>query len=117
MAIRGAAIVYYFKYYLGNVEAAATVHGGRLGHVCNWHFPDPVRDAVHRAEERLYRLNAACYGDIGASYWVTAGSVVLLYVYNIIYCVLTGPTSALLWAMFAELPITRNGKPGAARRD
>jgi GPH family glycoside/pentoside/hexuronide:cation symporter len=37
-----------------------------------------------------------------ASYWVRPDQLYLLYTYNIIYCVLTGPTSALLWAMFAD---------------
>jgi GPH family glycoside/pentoside/hexuronide:cation symporter len=37
-----------------------------------------------------------------ASYWVRPDQIGLLYAYNIIYCLLTGPTSALLWAMFAD---------------
>ncbi len=41
-------------------------------------------------------------GTLVASYWVRPGQLWLLYAYNIIYCVLTGPTSALLWAMFAD---------------
>jgi GPH family glycoside/pentoside/hexuronide:cation symporter len=36
------------------------------------------------------------------SYWVGPDQLVLLYGYNIVYCILTGPTSALLWAMFAD---------------
>jgi GPH family glycoside/pentoside/hexuronide:cation symporter len=36
------------------------------------------------------------------SYWVRPDQIGLLYAYNMIYCILTGPTSALLWAMFAD---------------
>ena len=37
-----------------------------------------------------------------ASYWVRPDQLVLLYVFHFLYSIFTGPTAALLWAMFAD---------------
>jgi GPH family glycoside/pentoside/hexuronide:cation symporter len=102
VAIRGGAIVYYFKYYVGDMGAAAMfmVVGSVMSLLGTF--------AIQYVTPFTGRKNAfiGCMllstGVLVASYWVRPGQLSVLYAYNMIYCLLTGPTSALLWAMFAD---------------
>jgi GPH family glycoside/pentoside/hexuronide:cation symporter len=102
VAIRGAAIVYYFKYYLDSEAAAATfMVVGSVMSLTGTFLIQYVTPFTGRryAFVGCMLLSAAA---LILSYWVRPDQLVLLYVCNIIYCMLTGPTSALLWAMFAD---------------
>ena len=37
-----------------------------------------------------------------ASYWVRPEQILLMFVFQVLYSAATGPTSAVLWAMFAD---------------
>jgi GPH family glycoside/pentoside/hexuronide:cation symporter len=102
VAIRGGAIIYYFKYYIGNVEAVALfLLVGAIMSLLGTFLIQYVTPFTGRKNAfiGLMLLSAV---TLVASYWVRPDQLYLLYTYNIIYCVLTGPTSALLWAMFAD---------------
>jgi len=102
VAIRGAAIVYYFKYYLINETAAATfmVVGSVMSLIGTFliQYITPFTGRKYAFVGLMFLAAVALI----ASYWVRPDQLVLLYIWNIIYCMLTGPTSALLWAMFAD---------------
>ncbi|MGB0063018.1 MAG: MFS transporter [Terracidiphilus sp.] len=102
VSIRGAAIVYYFKYYLGNVGAAAAfLVIGSVMSVAGTFLIQYVTPFTGR-KNAFIGLMLLSTVVLVFSYWVRSDQLVLLWVYNIIYCLLTGPTSALLWAMFAD---------------
>ena len=102
VSIRGAAIVYYFKYYVGNVSAAATfMVVGSIMSVLGTFLIQYVTPLTGRKNAFIGLMLLATVALV-LSYWVQPDQLVLLYAYNVVYCVLTGPTSALLWAMFAD---------------
>jgi GPH family glycoside/pentoside/hexuronide:cation symporter len=102
VSIRGAAIVYYFKYYVGSETAAATfMVVGSVMSVLGTFLIQYVTPFTGRKNAFVGCMLLAT-AALALSYWVGPNQVVLLYAYNILYCVLTGPTSALLWAMFAD---------------
>jgi glycoside/pentoside/hexuronide:cation symporter, GPH family len=102
VAIRGAAIVYYFKYYIRDAGAAANfMVVGSVMSVAGTFLIQYVTPFTGRRKAFMgcMLISAAA---LVFSYWVKPDQLVLLYAYNIVYCLLTGPTSALLWAMFAD---------------
>ena len=102
VSIRGAAIVFYFKYYLGSVGAAATfMVVGSIMSVAGTFLIQYVTPFTGR-KNAFIGLMLLSTVVLVFSYWVRPDQLALLYVYNILYCILTGPTSALLWAMFAD---------------
>jgi GPH family glycoside/pentoside/hexuronide:cation symporter len=102
VAIRGGAILFYFKYYVGDMGAAAMfmVIGSVMSLVGTFLIQYVTRYTGRKNAFIGCMLLATA--ALAASYWVRPDQLVLLYVYNMTYCVLTGPTSALLWAMFAD---------------
>jgi GPH family glycoside/pentoside/hexuronide:cation symporter len=102
VCIRGAAIAYYFKYYVGTEAAAATfMVVGSVMSVLGTFLIQYVTPFTGRKNAFIGLMLLATVALV-LSYWVGPNQLVLLYGYNIVYCVLTGPTSALLWAMFAD---------------
>ncbi len=102
VSIRGAAVVYYFKYYLANVGAAAAFLGvGSVMSVAGTFLIQYVTPFTGR-KNAFIGLMLLSTVVLVFSYWVRPDQLVLLWGYNITYCLLTGPTSALLWAMFAD---------------
>ena len=102
VAVRGGAIIYYFKYYIGNVEAVALfLLAGAIMSLLGTFAIQYVTPYTGRKNAFIGCMLLATVALV-ASFWVRPNQLLLLYVYNIIYCVLTGPTSALLWAMFAD---------------
>jgi GPH family glycoside/pentoside/hexuronide:cation symporter len=102
VCIRGAAIGYYFKYYGGGLDAAATfMVVGSVMSVIGTFLIQYVTPFTGRKNAFIGLMLLATVALV-LSYWVGPSQLALLYVYNLIYCVMTGPTSALLWAMFAD---------------
>lgn len=102
VAIRGAAIIYYFKYYMNDLDAVALfLLVGALMSLLGTFLIQYVTKYTGRKKAFIGLMLISC-ADLIASYWVRPDQLGLLYAYNIIYCLLTGPTSALLWAMFAD---------------
>ncbi len=116
VAIRGAAIIYYFKYYMGDLTIAPFGHEIHLGGVVGAGFFILVNTILsllgtfliqyvtpYTGRKKAYigcmLISAAA---LFASYFVRPDQLLLLYGYHIVYSILTGPTSALLWAMFAD---------------
>jgi len=117
VAIRGAAIIFYFKYYMGDLVIhpfGLTVHlGGEAVGVGLFILVNTILSLVgtfliqyvtpYTGRKMAYigcmLISAAA---LTASYWVRPDQLLLLYGYHIVYSILTGPTSALLWAMFAD---------------
>ncbi len=102
VAIRGAAIIYYFKYYIGNIEAVALfLLVVALMSLLGTFVIQYVTRFTGRKNAFIGLMLISCL-DLVVSYWVRPDQLGLLYATNIVYCLLTGPTSALLWAMFAD---------------
>ncbi|MGA3025482.1 MAG: MFS transporter [Bryobacteraceae bacterium] len=102
VAIRGAAIVYYFKYYVRDARGAASfMVVGSIMSVLGTFLIQYVTPFTGRKKAYMGCMLLAA-ATLVFSYWLRPDQLVLLYAYNIAYCLLTGPTSALLWAMFAD---------------
>jgi glycoside/pentoside/hexuronide:cation symporter, GPH family len=116
VAIRGAAIMYYFKYYMGDLIIAPfgiTLNLGGVAGVGLFILVNTILSLIgtflvqyvtpFTGRKKAYigcmLISAAA---LAASYFVRPDQLILLYGYHIVYSILTGPTSALLWAMFAD---------------
>lgn len=116
VAIRGAAIIFYFKYYMSDliiVPFGFTVNLGGVTGVGLFILANTILSLIgtfliqyvtpYTGRKKAYigcMLIAAV--ALFASYFVRPDQLLLLYFYHVIYSILTGPTSALLWAMFAD---------------
>jgi GPH family glycoside/pentoside/hexuronide:cation symporter len=102
VAIRSGAILYYFQYYVGNEKLAASfmVAGtlmSLLGTIAIHHV---TRFAGRKATYIGLAVLGALF--LAVSFWVRPEQVMLMFVFQVLYSAVTGPTSAVLWAMFAD---------------
>ena len=102
VAIRSGAILYYFQYYVGNEKLAASfmVAGtllSLLGTIA-------IQHVTKFAGRKVTYIGLAALGSVFlvVSYWVRPEQVALMFVFQVLYSAVTGPTSAVLWAMFAD---------------
>lgn len=117
VAIRGSAIIYYFKYYMHDLVFSGPfgmqIHlGGEIGSglfiMVNTVIALVATFLIQYVTPYTGRRKAfvGCMvlgaAALVASYWVRPDQLYLLYFYNVLYAAFTGPTAALLWAMFAD---------------
>jgi GPH family glycoside/pentoside/hexuronide:cation symporter len=102
VAIRSGAILYYFQYYVGNekLSVAFMVAGtllSLLGSIA-------IQYVTKFAGRKATYIGLAALGSVFlvVSYWVKPEQVVLMFAFQVLYSAVTGPTSAVLWAMFAD---------------
>jgi GPH family glycoside/pentoside/hexuronide:cation symporter len=102
VAIRSGAILYYFQYYVGNekLSAAFMVAGTLMSLTGTLVVQYVTRFAGRKATYIGCVLLATLF--LALSYWVGPHQVVLMFVFQLLYSLVTGPTSAVLWAMFAD---------------
>ncbi|MGA2672793.1 MAG: glycoside-pentoside-hexuronide (GPH):cation symporter [Terracidiphilus sp.] len=102
VAIRSGAILYYFQYYVGNEKLAASfmVAGTLLSLLGTIAIQHVTRFAGRKATY----IGLAALGSVFlvVSYWVRPEQVALMFAFQVLYSAVTGPTSAVLWAMFAD---------------
>lgn len=116
VAIRGSSVVYYFKYYMSDVTVTLFGHAYNLGGEIGSGLFIVVGTLISLAATFLIQyvtpftgrkkafIGCMVLGAISliASYWVRPDQLKLLYFFHVLYSVFTGPTAALLWAMFAD---------------
>ena len=102
VAIRSGAILYYFQYYVGNEKLAASfmVAGtllSLLGTVV-------IQYVTRFFGRKATFIGLAVLGSLFlfVSYWVKPEQIALMFAFQVLYSAVTGPTSAVLWAMFAD---------------
>jgi len=102
VAIRSGAILYYFQYYVGNEKLAASfmVAGTLLSLLGTVFIQYVTRVAGRKATYIGCVLLATIF--LVLSYWVRPEQVALMFAFQVLYSATTGPTSAVLWAMFAD---------------
>jgi GPH family glycoside/pentoside/hexuronide:cation symporter len=102
VAIRSGAILYYFQYYVGNEKLAASfmVAGTLLSLLGTM----AVQHVTRFAGRKATYIGLAVLGAIFlvAANWARREQVVLIFGLQVLYSAVTGPTSAVLWAMFAD---------------
>lgn len=102
VAIRSGAILYYFQYYVGNEKLAASfMVAGTLMSLLGTIV---IQHVTKLAGRKVTYIGLAVLGSIFlvVSYWVRPEQVMLMFVFQVLYSAVTGPTSAVLWAMFAD---------------
>ncbi|MGA3344009.1 MAG: MFS transporter [Terracidiphilus sp.] len=102
VAIRSGAILYYFQYYVGNEKLAASfMVAGTLMSLLGTIV---IQHVTRFAGRKVTYIGLAVLGSVFlvASYWVRPEQVMLMFVFQVLYSAVTGPTSAVLWAMFAD---------------
>jgi GPH family glycoside/pentoside/hexuronide:cation symporter len=117
VAIRGASITYYFKYYMQDATLAGpfgwTIHLGGMsgtgpfivmGTLTSLLATFLIQYVTPFTGRKKAFIGCMVLGAAAlvASYWVRPDQLVLLYVFHFLYSIFTGPTAALLWAMFAD---------------
>lgn len=102
VAIRNGAILYYFQYYVGNEKLAASfmVAGTLLSLLGTM----AVQHVTRFAGRKTTYIGLAVLGAISLvlASWVKPQQVALIFALQVLYSAVTGPTSAVLWAMFAD---------------
>ena len=102
VAIRSGAILYYFQYYVGNEKlAAAFMVAGTLLSLLG---SIAIQHVTKFAGRKATYIGLAVLGSVFlvVSYWVRPEQIALMFVFQVLYSAVTGPTSAVLWAMFAD---------------
>ncbi|MGA3069442.1 MAG: MFS transporter [Terracidiphilus sp.] len=102
VAIRSGAIVFYFQYYVGNAElAAAFMVAGTLLSLLG---TIAIQHVTRFAGRKATYIGLAALGSVFlvVSYWVRPEQIALMFIFQVLYSAVTGPTSAVLWAMFAD---------------
>lgn len=117
VAVRGSAILFYFKYYMQDLAFAGPfgmqVHlGGKMGAglfivvgtLIALIATFLIQYVTRYTGRKKAFIGCMALGAISlfASFWVRPDQLQLLYLFHILYSVFTGPTAALLWAMFAD---------------
>jgi GPH family glycoside/pentoside/hexuronide:cation symporter len=123
VAIRSGAILYYFKYYVSDQSALSfhfhlgkylfqyNVSGKELpgifmvsGTLLSLLGTIAIQHVTRFAGRKATYIGLAVLGSIflAVSYWVRPEQIALMFVFQVLYSAVTGPTSAVLWAMFAD---------------
>ncbi|MGD0787987.1 MAG: MFS transporter [Terracidiphilus sp.] len=123
VAIRSGAILYYFQYYVANQDVNFfQCHVG--SHYFQLHLASKDLPGAFMVAGTLMSLTGTIFIQhvtrffgrkatyIGCvflamvflvlSFWVRPEQVALMFVFQLLYSAVTGPTSAVLWAMFAD---------------
>jgi GPH family glycoside/pentoside/hexuronide:cation symporter len=102
VAIRSMAILYYFQYYVGNekLSVAFMVAGTLLALLGSLAIQHVTKFAGRKATYVGLAMLGAIF--LAVSYWVKPEQIALMFVFQLLYSAVTGPTSAVLWAMFAD---------------
>src|SRR5271157_1798201 len=96
VAIRSGAILYYFQYYVGNEKLAASfMVAGTLMSLLGTIV---IQHVTRFAGRKATYIGLATLGAIflAVSYWVRPEQVALMFVFQVLYSAVTGPTSAVL---------------------
>jgi glycoside/pentoside/hexuronide:cation symporter, GPH family len=117
VAIRGSAIIYYFKYYMSDMVFSGPfgteIHLGSelgsgvfivVGTIISLLGTFLIQYVTPYTGRRKAFIGCMVLGaaSLVASYWVRSDQLYLLYFFHVLYSIFTGPTAALLWAMFAD---------------
>jgi GPH family glycoside/pentoside/hexuronide:cation symporter len=123
VAIRSGAILYYFKYYVSAQNVYSLhFHLGKhlfLHNVSAKELPGlfmvagtllsllgtiVIQHVTRFAGRKATYIGLATLGSVFlvVSYWVRPEQVALMFIFQVLYSAVTGPTSAVLWAMFAD---------------
>jgi GPH family glycoside/pentoside/hexuronide:cation symporter len=102
LSIRGAVIVYYFAYYIGNKNLSAAFMA--LGTFLTLLGVLPTRWLSQRFSKRM--LLIVCYSIVAiatiVSFWMKSEDIVLIFTLYFIYSLGCGPIIPLLWSMYAD---------------
>ncbi len=102
VAIRSAVIMYYFKYFIGNTEAAGPFMV--IGTLCVLLGVLPTRWLSERmGKKRLYIISMFIIAISSAGFFFAGPQdLIFIYVCQIVFSLASGPTMPLLWSMLAD---------------
>jgi GPH family glycoside/pentoside/hexuronide:cation symporter len=101
VAIRSAAIVYYFQYYVGDKAAAGPFMV--IGTLCVLLGVLPTKWLSEKmGKKKLYIICMAVIAISSALFLQAGQNLVLLYACQIVFSLASGPTMPLLWSMLAD---------------
>jgi GPH family glycoside/pentoside/hexuronide:cation symporter len=102
IAIRGASIMYYFKYYVGNEDLAGLFMPlGMAGVIVGVSMTEILSKKF--GKRRLYMVLMGITSLLTILfYFVPKDQIVLIFIVHILISMVMGPTSPLLWAMYAD---------------
>ncbi len=102
VSVRNGAIIYYFKYYVANEKLAAMyMVVGSFMSMLGTFLIQYITPITGRKNAYIGCMLITTVVTI-LSYWVSPSQIVLMYVYQILINIIMGPTSALIWAMYAD---------------
>lgn len=102
ISVRGASILYYFKYYLGDESAAAYyMTGGSLCCIAGMLACRPLSDRIGKRSALIVLL--LVYTAVSAAmYHAEPGQWALIYGLYFVASFAFGPMMPLLWSMYAD---------------
>ncbi len=102
IAIRNAAILYYFKYYLGNQNLSGLfMMLGTLGVMVGVALTGPLSKRF--GKRKLYMFLMGFTAILTAAFYLLPNDqIVGIFVLHIIISTVMGPTAPLIWAMYAD---------------
>lgn len=102
ISVRGASILYYFKYYVGDEAAAAFyMTGGSVACIAGMLLLKPVSDAIGKRSALITLLLVYTAVSV-AMYYAAANQRALIYALYFVASFAFGPMMPLLWSMYAD---------------
>ena len=101
VAIRSGVIIYYFKYYLGNEKAASLFMASGTLAVLAGVLPTKWLSS-RIGKKNLYIISMLVIAASLCGFMLAGKNIFLLYLFQIIFSLASGPTMPLLWSMLAD---------------
>ncbi|MBL7110958.1 MAG: MFS transporter [Bacteroidales bacterium] len=101
IAIRSGVIIYYFKYFLGNEKAAGLFMASGTLAVLAGVLPTKWLSSK-LGKKNLYIISMLIIAVSLCGFMLAGKNIALLYTFQIIFSLASGPTMPLLWSMLAD---------------
>ena len=102
VCLRNGAIIYYFKYNVGNVKLASLfMLAGTLANLVSQFSVGVIQKTVGKKTGYLILMSLTTVFAF-LFYFVPVGNVTMLFVVHVLINLCYGPTAALIWAMYTD---------------
>jgi glycoside/pentoside/hexuronide:cation symporter, GPH family len=103
VSIRNAATMYYFKYYIGNQDAASPfMVAGTAFSILGALLAPYITRVIGDKRRTFILLTLFCGAVMGLFYFVQPGNLVLLYGCHIVMSLANAAMMPLIWSMYAD---------------
>ncbi len=102
VSVRNGAIMYYFKYYVGNeVLASAFMVAGTIATIAGIFVVERLSKKMGKKLIYIWLMGLATVFT-ALFYFLKSEQIILMFVLQVLVSFIIGPTSPIVWAMYAD---------------